>query len=349
MHHGEKRRYPEQNHRQRRSARYGAGQYGHEADLQRFVFREINGQHPAHHHQQHHHQAVAPDIPAAAARQIIRIYLPKGKQKNRQPRNGDGGRIYPQLFFVHSRFPPGAGLRHHTARRKSARFLTPQGGAADSHIPYINISQMTHTSAVNSKKQGGRQGSGKQAVSGRSSTYLTQKKAPLARTKEHREARANRIFFITDIASLRYSALRYPGMLYPLRCAGPPLFTKGKRPRFTPPCGAERKACGLPRSIRCVPQHCRGLHLKMRCQAGVGPSRRLYTCATTIPCPASVTASTLANSKQVSPAARFTAASAASETHRRRQKAYSRFRRGRYTCRSRAPALPKQTHARPRF
>ena len=46
------------------------------------------------------------------------------------------------------------------------RFLTPQGGAADSHIPYINISQMTHTSAVNSKKQGGRQGSGKQAVSG---------------------------------------------------------------------------------------------------------------------------------------------------------------------------------------
>ena len=31
------------------------------------------------------------------------------------------------------------------------------------------------------------------------------------------------------------------------------------------------------------------------------------------------------------------------------QKAYSRFRRGRYTCRSRAPALPKQTHARPRF
>lgn len=59
-------------------------------------------------------------------------------------------------------------------------------------------------------------------------------------------------------------------MLYPLRCAGPPLFTKGKRPRFTPPCGAERKACGLPRSIRCVPQHCRGLHLKMRCQAGVG-------------------------------------------------------------------------------
>ena len=50
------------------------------------------------------------------------------------------------------------------------------------------------------------------------------------------------------------------------------------------------------------------------------PSRRLYTCATTIPCPASVTASTLANSKQVSPAARFTAASAASETHRRRAK-----------------------------
>ena len=122
LHHGEKRRYPEQNHRQRRSARYGAGQYGHEADLQRFVFREINGQHPAHHHQQHHHQAVAPDIPAATARQIIRIYLPKGKQKNRQPRNGDGGRIYPQLFFVHSRFPPGAGLRHTQPGAKCAVF-----------------------------------------------------------------------------------------------------------------------------------------------------------------------------------------------------------------------------------
>ena len=129
---------------------------------------------------------------------------------------------------------------------------------------------MAHTSAVNFKNRAAGRAPGNRPCPARSSTYLTQKKAPLARTKEHREARANRIFFITDIASLRYSALRYPGMLYPLRCAGPPLFTKGKRPRFTPPCGAERKACGLPRSIRCVPQHCRGLHLKMRCQAGVG-------------------------------------------------------------------------------
>lgn len=55
-------------------------------------------------------------------RQIIRIYLPKGKQKNRQPRNGDGGRIYPQLFFVHSRFPPGAGLRHTQPGAKCAVF-----------------------------------------------------------------------------------------------------------------------------------------------------------------------------------------------------------------------------------
>ena len=40
----------------------------------------------------------------------------------REPRNGDGGRIHPQLFFVHSRFPPGAGLRHTQPGAKRAVF-----------------------------------------------------------------------------------------------------------------------------------------------------------------------------------------------------------------------------------
>ena len=181
------------------------------------------------------------------------------------------------------------------------RFLTPQGGAADSHIPYINnISQMTHTSAVNSKKQGGRQGSGKQAVSG-PFKYLSYAEESAAGENQ----RAQRSQSKQDLFHNRYSLLT-------VLC--PPLSGHAiSAPLCRPAPVYQRKAAPFYPAVRGRTESLRFTALNTLCTAALSgssfknalpsrrwPSRRLYTCVTTIPCP--------------------TAASAASETHRRRAK-----------------------------
>ena len=179
---------------------------------------------------------------------------------------------------------------------------------------------MAHTSAVNFKKQGGRQGSGKQAVSG-PFKYLSYAEESAAGENQ----RAQRSQSKQDLFHNRYSLLT-------VLC--PPLSGHAiSAPLCRPAPVYQRKAAPFYPAVRGRTESLRFTALNTLCTAALSgssfknalpsrrwPSRRLYTCATTIPCPASVTASTLANSKQVSPAARFTAASAASETHRRRAK-----------------------------
>ena len=176
------------------------------------------------------------------------------------------------------------------------RFLTPQGGAADSHIPYINISQMTHTSAVNFKKQGGRQGSGKQAVSG-PFKYLSYAEESAAGENQ----RAQRSQSKQDLFHNRYSLLT-------VLC--PPLSGHAiSAPLCRPAPVYQRKAAPFYPAVRGRTESLRFTALNTLCTAALSgssfknalpsrrwPSRRLYTCVTTIPCPASVTASTLANS-----------------------------------------------------
>ncbi len=134
--------------------------------------------------------------------------------------------------------------------------------------------------------------------------------------------------------------------------SGPPLFAKESGPRFTRRAGRQ-KACGLP--SKALNTLCTaalsGLHLKMRCQAGVGShhpqavhlrhhdtlSRQRHR----------IHAGQLKRFHP--PRGSLPQARPQKNAPSPEQKAYSRFRRGRYTCRSRAPALSKQTHARRAF
>lgn len=202
---------------------------------------------------------------------------------------------------------------------------------------------MTHTSAVNSKKQGGRQGSGKQAVSGPFKYLSYAEESAAGENQRAQRSQSKQDLFITDIAFLTVLCPPLSGhaISAPL-CRPAPVYQR-KAARFTPPCGAERKACGLMRSIRCVPQHCRGLHLKMRCQAGVGHPAGCTPAPPRYPVPPASPHPRWPIRSRFPPAARFTAASAASETHRRRAKAYSRFRRGRYTSQPRASVTEADT------